>query len=580
MVDQDPGSRPTAKVFRVIFSGEILPGKNPEEVKEKLKGFFKSNIFAVMAPFAGGRSYIRDGLDYEAAQKYLAAFTKAGAVCRVMELRPCPVCGALLEKDGECGRCAVEKDHQPKAARPAVHRLEPVFPDGTRAKMSGSTFGEVVDTREEYREKAYTFMSRGLVIFFLAMIAGFYYRHRVLFDTTWFYAAAWPYFILSLRNLSIYKGYPAWLGALLGLLQVLGLGLMLMLPFRSGSHSDEKSFDKSRKIGVALTSVILVFCMFPAVKGHKIYSYKDRLEIIMEKGRQIEPAPDVDQLMLSFITWLSDGVDIINEQKSSAFDSFNFSLFLLESIPLFFYDMEYRKYYLLKKDNEYPPEYSKENMEEVLFAIMMNFRNKASHVKDGVFLKTYFDWLNLQSDVVLCSPNNLFETITNVKDAIHTVKERTRLYMEYSKNKPPSNADQIINLSKYFDIKDNHRYIKPEYMDRCTQMADIDVSSDGLIILTFKKTGKLISRVHGKSLIFAPYYEKVLTHYYKRGKKMEKWKNEFRFPRVGGELDDFFRNTDSVINPSVRVCNLFGPYAAWKGKRIHLSNQLKIMMNL
>ena len=120
-----------AQRYRVIFEGEILKGLQVEEVKRGLATLFKASEDKIERFFSGKRLAIKKDVDHETAMKYLKAFERVGALCRVeamgnhagleqplmMEkereepwqqaLMICPKCQFEQEKFEECVRCGI-----------------------------------------------------------------------------------------------------------------------------------------------------------------------------------------------------------------------------------------------------------------------------------------------------------------------------------------------------------------------------------------------------------------------------------------------------------------------------------------
>jgi len=74
------------KLYRVIFEGEILEGSQVQEVKRALAKMYNRTEDQVERFFSGKRLAVKKDVDYETAMKYVKAFERAGAVCRVEEL--------------------------------------------------------------------------------------------------------------------------------------------------------------------------------------------------------------------------------------------------------------------------------------------------------------------------------------------------------------------------------------------------------------------------------------------------------------------------------------------------------------
>jgi len=109
------------QLYRVIFEGEILEGSQVQEVKRALAKLYNKREDQVERFFSGKRLTVKKDVDYETAIKYVKAYERAGAVCRVEELEPHagleqPL---MLEKDTEkpsqqddvmvCPKCQFEQ---------------------------------------------------------------------------------------------------------------------------------------------------------------------------------------------------------------------------------------------------------------------------------------------------------------------------------------------------------------------------------------------------------------------------------------------------------------------------------------
>jgi hypothetical protein len=74
------------QLYKVVFEGEILEGSQVQEVKRALAKLYNTREDQVERFFSGKRLAVKKNVDYETAMKYVKAFERAGAVCRVEEL--------------------------------------------------------------------------------------------------------------------------------------------------------------------------------------------------------------------------------------------------------------------------------------------------------------------------------------------------------------------------------------------------------------------------------------------------------------------------------------------------------------
>ena len=76
----------TAQRYRVVFEGEILEGLQVEEVKRGLTTLIKANEVQIERFFSGKRLTVKKDVDHETAMKYVKAFERVGAICRMEAL--------------------------------------------------------------------------------------------------------------------------------------------------------------------------------------------------------------------------------------------------------------------------------------------------------------------------------------------------------------------------------------------------------------------------------------------------------------------------------------------------------------
>ncbi|MBT8406279.1 MAG: DUF2939 domain-containing protein, partial [Deltaproteobacteria bacterium] len=120
------------QLYRVIFAGEILEGSQVQEVKRALAKLYNKREDQVERYFSGKRLTVKKDVDYETAMKYVKAYERAGAVCRVEEvethtgleqpltleketekpsqqhdLMVCPKCQFEQAPSEECIRCGI-----------------------------------------------------------------------------------------------------------------------------------------------------------------------------------------------------------------------------------------------------------------------------------------------------------------------------------------------------------------------------------------------------------------------------------------------------------------------------------------
>ncbi|MCP4490976.1 MAG: hypothetical protein GY820_27230 [Gammaproteobacteria bacterium] len=76
------------ELFEVTFSGEILVGENPEDVRVRVGKIFNADEAKIAQLFSGKRIVIKKNIDQQTAAKYRTALNKAGAGCEINALTP------------------------------------------------------------------------------------------------------------------------------------------------------------------------------------------------------------------------------------------------------------------------------------------------------------------------------------------------------------------------------------------------------------------------------------------------------------------------------------------------------------
>lgn len=69
--------------FDIFFSGQILEGQDPAEVRERIRRLFNAQDDQLQRLFSGEAVRIKGGVDEEEASKYRLAFREAGALLEI-----------------------------------------------------------------------------------------------------------------------------------------------------------------------------------------------------------------------------------------------------------------------------------------------------------------------------------------------------------------------------------------------------------------------------------------------------------------------------------------------------------------
>ncbi len=139
--------------YAVVFTGQLVEGADPEQVKANFAVLFKVEPERVAPMFTGKPVTIRKGLDEATAGKYQQALLKAGAVCRLVDQ-------TAVEPAAPTPPPATPAQPQPPAAKPddtspavaalnatlaepGVTLIEPTVVEAARIDTSHLTMAEV-----------------------------------------------------------------------------------------------------------------------------------------------------------------------------------------------------------------------------------------------------------------------------------------------------------------------------------------------------------------------------------------------------------------------------------------------------
>ncbi|ERI51569.1 hypothetical protein N878_22170, partial [Pseudomonas sp. EGD-AK9] len=72
--------------YEIAFSGQLVPGAQPELVKANLAKLFQADAQRIAQLFSGRRIVIKNNLDAAGAEKYRATLERAGARVEVVAM--------------------------------------------------------------------------------------------------------------------------------------------------------------------------------------------------------------------------------------------------------------------------------------------------------------------------------------------------------------------------------------------------------------------------------------------------------------------------------------------------------------
>lgn len=121
------------QLFNIVFSGEVAEGWDVNTVKKNLAKLFKANHKVIATLFSGHPVVIKQGIEWDAAMKYIATLASIGGVCRAQLL---PVAETRTELPVEDQRRATRRSLSNRRQRERLSSIQPdrrVNPDRRRA---------------------------------------------------------------------------------------------------------------------------------------------------------------------------------------------------------------------------------------------------------------------------------------------------------------------------------------------------------------------------------------------------------------------------------------------------------------
>lgn len=174
--------------FKIVFSGELMPAAQLDEVKANLARLFKSDSTKIESLFSGNPVALKRDLAEDEAEKYLAALQRAGAkVYKEADLAAslslvetedhnspaaanevtastdsnrmnCPKCGHEQDKAAECSACGIIIDKylarqaELAASAPAITITSTISNDPAPASPYAPPTANVAEELPEYAE--------------------------------------------------------------------------------------------------------------------------------------------------------------------------------------------------------------------------------------------------------------------------------------------------------------------------------------------------------------------------------------------------------------------------------------------
>ena len=170
------------QLYKVIFEGEILEGSQVQEVKRALAKLYNKREDQVEHYFSGKRLTVKKNADHETAMKYVKAFERAGAVCKVEELETHagleqPL---TLEKETEkpsqqddvmvCPKCQFEQAPSEECIRCGI-----IISKYTESFDAPEMERKQESIRVEPQQSSFKFLTIAVALLVVCLAIGFYY---------------------------------------------------------------------------------------------------------------------------------------------------------------------------------------------------------------------------------------------------------------------------------------------------------------------------------------------------------------------------------------------------------------------
>ena len=110
------------QLYRIVFSGEVASGWEVGIVKNNLSRLFSADLEVIAKLFSGRPVVIKQGIDEDAAMKYLAALASAGGVGSV---QPMPAAETGTEQEISERRREARRVHPSRRQRERLHSIQP-----------------------------------------------------------------------------------------------------------------------------------------------------------------------------------------------------------------------------------------------------------------------------------------------------------------------------------------------------------------------------------------------------------------------------------------------------------------------
>lgn len=126
-------------MFQLVFKGECLPGTDLEAARNNARALFKASTEQLERMFSGQPVVIRNNLEENQAEKYLAVLNKHGMQAYVQ-----PMPGHELPASPEPARPSATTAPKPIAAATPARQSSVIVESGNRLPVAGDKVDEIL----------------------------------------------------------------------------------------------------------------------------------------------------------------------------------------------------------------------------------------------------------------------------------------------------------------------------------------------------------------------------------------------------------------------------------------------------
>jgi len=398
--------------FFILFRGDIIGDSRPENVKNRIARLFSAPVHMAAPFFNGDALFFRTGMDLFTAKKYYKAFEKAGARAyigpdtAISNKEPDPDELRSLETV-TCTRCSTEQTTGETCVICSGILKQP----GTREDAVKNAAGEYVSDEILHSQKRARriFQIGGFLLLIIYIfdenLREFAIRQASLYlesntPSIGFlpHIAATLIIFYGCIHFVRVKGYPAVL-SLVGLTNILGLGILVLLPNRCKPEEKRPIFHL-KNIGGVVLILLSVFWAYNVLFKNSAFSaflnMPQPFLAALESGdgfslqpwpeSLVSPEKDLRQYIENGYNLLSKyDFDIAATQKIA-----DRIYFALSNMSIWLY---YQQYLFIINDREIPDNLSDEAIEEKTYGYVKSLMKRNQALNNGIVYRSHQDWI-------------------------------------------------------------------------------------------------------------------------------------------------------------------------------------------